>query len=553
MTALLLVACVGMITGAFFIFRISPMDFTLGVFRRLTTGPKSIRDDINETAQRKKPGFFRREILETQTILQATGKEQKFPALCAASLLLFAIGAGIAIVMNNFLLVPVLAAGMMFLPFWYIKLTAGHYKKDIAAELETALSIITTAYLRSEDLQTAVEENINYLNPPVHGVFRSFLLRIKHIDPNMDTALTELKTAIDNVNTNITAGYTAVKSSIDDMTGQLTVKLSDNTTAIVNMENGLKNQLIALKQMIEQQGGKIVTAIGKNGDVIVAAVNAQGGIIGTAITTQGGEIKGSITGLENGIKNAITQQTTDMNLKIAGVVDAITAQTAALNTAIAKGASKVVKSNTKLQTALTTAINELKDKQDANSQAMLKQLEKMAADNGIYQDPADKTSVYMEPSMWAAVNANPELKKIISDMLEVQKPTILCNAYYSAYTGTVQNNNLIKVNTEQVVSTTEVVAGTLQPMQLANGKKVIRIAKVPEQMNYNITSTVKNILHILYVDAKGKNSLSYGGVSNTLLNLTTYKDGVIMSVLKCNFYLQNDADATGTPSFEYPE
>ena len=59
-------------------------------------------------------------------------------------LLLFAVGAGIAIVLNNLLLVPVLAMGMMFLPFWYIKLTAGHYKKDIAAELETALSIITT-------------------------------------------------------------------------------------------------------------------------------------------------------------------------------------------------------------------------------------------------------------------------------------------------------------------------------------------------------------------------------------------------------------------------
>ena len=100
--------------------------------------------------------------------------------------------------MNNLLLVPVLATGMMFLPFWYIKLTAGHYKKDIAAELETALSIITTAYLRSEDLQTAVEENINYLNPPVQGVFRSFLTRIKHIDPDMNAALAELKSAIDN-------------------------------------------------------------------------------------------------------------------------------------------------------------------------------------------------------------------------------------------------------------------------------------------------------------------------------------------------------------------
>ena len=198
MTALLLTACVGMITGAFLIFRISPMDFTLGVFRRLTAGPKSIRDDINVTTQRKKPGFFRREISEAQTVLQATGKEERFPVLCAASLLLFAVGAGIAIVLNNFLLVPVLAMGMMFLPFWYIKLTAGHYKKDIAAELETALSIITTAYLRSEDLQTAVEENINYLNPPVHGVFRSFLTRIKHIDPDMDAALTDLKAAIDN-------------------------------------------------------------------------------------------------------------------------------------------------------------------------------------------------------------------------------------------------------------------------------------------------------------------------------------------------------------------
>mgnify|MGYP000775133117 FL=1 len=61
----------------------------------------------------------------------------------------FAVGAGIAIIMNNLLLVPVLAAGMMFLPFWYIKLTAGHYRKAVTAELETALSIITTAYLLS--------------------------------------------------------------------------------------------------------------------------------------------------------------------------------------------------------------------------------------------------------------------------------------------------------------------------------------------------------------------------------------------------------------------
>ncbi|WP_294852412.1 type II secretion system F family protein [uncultured Oscillibacter sp.] len=198
MTTILLIACVGMITGAFFVFRISPMDFTQSVFKRLTDGPKSIRDNINETTRRKNPGLLRRTLLETQAVLKVTGKEQQFPSVCALSLLLFAIGTGIAIVMGNIFLVPVLAIGLTFVPFWYVRFTEGHFKKDIAAELETALSIITTAYLRSEDLQTSVEENINYLNPPVRGVFHSFLTRIKHIDPNVDAAIAELRGTIDN-------------------------------------------------------------------------------------------------------------------------------------------------------------------------------------------------------------------------------------------------------------------------------------------------------------------------------------------------------------------
>jgi len=143
LTTLLLVASVGMIVGAFLILRISSMDFTQGIFQRLTSAPKSIRSEINESTHRKKKSFLRREIEDAQTILKATGKEARFPMICAVSFLLFAIGAGIAIVMGNFFLVPVMAVGMMFIPFWYVKLTAGHFKKDVSSELETALSIIT--------------------------------------------------------------------------------------------------------------------------------------------------------------------------------------------------------------------------------------------------------------------------------------------------------------------------------------------------------------------------------------------------------------------------
>jgi len=43
--------------------------------------------------------------------------------------LLFAAGTSIAILLQNVFLIPVLALGLMFLPFWYVRLTAAHYRK----------------------------------------------------------------------------------------------------------------------------------------------------------------------------------------------------------------------------------------------------------------------------------------------------------------------------------------------------------------------------------------------------------------------------------------
>ncbi len=193
-----LIACVGLIAGLFTLLHISPMDLTEGVFRRITRKPRSIRAEVNESTRRKKKSFLRREIEDTQNILRMTGRSAKFPMVCALSLLFFLVGAVFALALGNIFLVPVLAAGMMLVPFWFIKLTASHFKKNIAAELETALSIITTAYLRSEDIQTAVEENLDYLNPPVKNVFSEFLTRIKLVDPDVDAALQDMGTKIDN-------------------------------------------------------------------------------------------------------------------------------------------------------------------------------------------------------------------------------------------------------------------------------------------------------------------------------------------------------------------
>lgn len=196
MIAMQVVACIGIMIGCFLLFGISLTDFTGNIFTKLLDEPKGIREEILEQTQRKKKSFFRREIEEVQSILKATDRVHTFPMLCTVSLLLFAAGAAGAAMLGNFFLVPVLAVGFMFLPFWYIKLTATHFKKDVSAELETALSIITTAYLRSEDILTSVEENLEYLNPPVKNIFQDFVSRIRLIDPNLEAALDELRTRI---------------------------------------------------------------------------------------------------------------------------------------------------------------------------------------------------------------------------------------------------------------------------------------------------------------------------------------------------------------------
>ena len=198
MTAIQLLACAGMIAGAFLILGLRPVEFTDSLFAILLNPKRSIREDIRESSGRKKTGIFRRELLEAQSVLEMTGRGNRFSMVCAVALALFCLGGSLAILLGNYFLAPVMAVGFLFLPFWYVKLTASHYKRDVSAELETALSVITTAYLRTEDIVTAVEENIAYLNPPVSKVFREFLMQVRLVNPDIEAALRAMRGRIDN-------------------------------------------------------------------------------------------------------------------------------------------------------------------------------------------------------------------------------------------------------------------------------------------------------------------------------------------------------------------
>lgn len=388
------------------------------------------------------------------------------------------------------------------------------------ALLESKLDAINTAISSGLAKVTAEERRIG--RTLLFGL-TAINIQLKGTNTELQNANAQLKTlntTLKDLNKNLVSGFKTVGNSINKMSGELSVKLADNTTAIVNMEGSMKNNLKSLKDAVDKQGGDIVTAIDKNGKVVVAAIDKNGNVISTAI---------------------------------GGVVDAITKQTADLNKAITDGTASVVASNGELKTAIEKAIKSLESKQDANAKTQIDLLKKMLADNGIYKNPDDNSSIYVDPSLWNVIYYSDDLRNVIAKMLTVaEEPSLTYSAAYA-----VRDNELENVSTMVWAEKIEngpatLAAGTLQPMDLANGKQVIRVTKVISYIRYRFTSFDKNIVRINYIDSRGKLGATTSSTSVSM-PFSTYANGIITSLVKCNIYLEPNATVTSIPEYTWPE
>jgi len=171
------------------------------VFERIVKsgGSSTLAEDLEVMSGDTPRGFFKRESYEVEQILKVTGREGKFESVKTFAVIGFAVGCLAALLLGNAFLVPVLGLAFAYIPVFYIRATAGTYKKQLNAELETALSIITTSYLRTEDILTSVKENIGFINPPVRAHFEEFITESELINANTVSALNRLKLKIPNV------------------------------------------------------------------------------------------------------------------------------------------------------------------------------------------------------------------------------------------------------------------------------------------------------------------------------------------------------------------
>ena len=197
MTFVYLLCFVVAVVGIVLLLKLTPDQITNDMMR-LSLPEQSLREKVLLAKGKKKSRKLTVELNRIRDALDKTGKSNQFALSCGASLFLMIIGCVLAIAIDNVFLIPVFSLAFALIPFGYAKRTINYYENHIQEELETALSIVTTSYVRNDDIVTAVKENIEYLKPPVKDIFAGFLAENMMISSNIKESITHLKERVNN-------------------------------------------------------------------------------------------------------------------------------------------------------------------------------------------------------------------------------------------------------------------------------------------------------------------------------------------------------------------
>ena len=197
MTFVYLICFLLITAGTIILLRLNPETITNDLMR-FVSPKQTLRDQVLTARGKKRSRKLTVELNRIRDALEQTGKGSLFTITCAASVVLMIFGCIIAVMIDNAFLIPVFAVAFAMIPFAYAKRTVSFYDNHIKEELETALSIITTSYVRTDDIVTAVRENVQYLKPPVKDIFAGFVAENMMISSDVKQSIRHLKEKVSN-------------------------------------------------------------------------------------------------------------------------------------------------------------------------------------------------------------------------------------------------------------------------------------------------------------------------------------------------------------------
>ena len=186
--------------------------FLLAIVLILDLTPRRVTDDLLQLITphqtlyervkairggKKKKGLYYK-LMAMKHTLESNGKHKQFAIICTASIVLFTAGIFLSILLDNLYLLPALSVAFALVPFLYTAGTIASYGQKTKVELETTLSIITTSYIRSDDIIAAVQENLPYIKHPLKEIFLAFEGDATAVSSNIKRALYNLKDKLDD-------------------------------------------------------------------------------------------------------------------------------------------------------------------------------------------------------------------------------------------------------------------------------------------------------------------------------------------------------------------
>ncbi len=186
-----------MSAGIIILLGITPEVITQDIMS-LMSRERSLKYKVAQAQGKIKQNRLQRAIMNIKNALVATHSENKFSLLISVSIIGICVGFLLAALLQNLLIIPLCSGVCVILPYVYVNILLSNYNRRISEELETALSIITTNYVSNDDIIYAVEQSIDYINPPVQQAFRKFLTQTKLINSNVKLAIEQLRGEINN-------------------------------------------------------------------------------------------------------------------------------------------------------------------------------------------------------------------------------------------------------------------------------------------------------------------------------------------------------------------
>lgn len=155
----------------------------------------TMKSRIRKLQNRK--SALRREYDTICVTLKNTGQENRQASFLCKCIFLSIAGFGAGCFLKNPAAALLLSVLFFLIPVWKLKIYAIRYDRYLSSQLESALSLITASYVRTNNLENAMSENLPYIDPLLRAVFEEFLTEYR-MNADLERCICNLSQKVSN-------------------------------------------------------------------------------------------------------------------------------------------------------------------------------------------------------------------------------------------------------------------------------------------------------------------------------------------------------------------